>query len=103
MMLMFRRSGLPERTDCIQFHRDRSPVIPRFNVIFEYLCNPGSLRELEGSAPSRYSTTSTSASRPETSVKPVMVMPSISTTKLNEPYGSCLADIAASSAPRLDE
>src|SRR5205807_9562467 len=77
------RCTVPSRTVLNQVHNDLSCVKPRFSVIDEYRIKPGSLRTVPAlSLPSRYSMTSTSALRPDTSSNAALAMPSISTRKL---------------------
>src|SRR5580700_1485410 len=73
----------------IQSHKDESRVMPRLRVMSVTLFKPGSLRtEFCASLPLRYSTTSISTSRPETSLNDAVWMPSISTRKLHARKGS---------------
>src|SRR5215472_11230088 len=73
----------------IQSHKDESRVMPRLRVMSVTLFKPGSLRtEFCVSVPLRYSTTSISTSRPETSLNDAVGMPSISTRKLHARKGS---------------
>ena len=70
----------PSMTDLHQVKSLLSVVQPRFKTMLLYFLNPGSFRTVPAlSLPSRYSIMLVSVVRPETSLKPATMMPSIFT------------------------
>src|SRR5262245_58158363 len=84
-------------------HRSRLWVMPRFSTMLENLLTPASLRTLVVfSLPSRYSISSCTESSPDTSWKPALCTPSISTLKLNPSRGSLRFEVAMSIFPPVN-
>src|SRR5215469_9109102 len=70
------------------FSNSWSWVTPRSRVIGSYLVRPGDFRDVDGSPPSRCSTTSVVRLRPPTLLTPATYFPSHLTRNLKFLYGS---------------